>query len=68
MLEALIPPMKVWVSGCTDWAFTEIWKALPVVERMVTAPSSESRTVPDVYVVSELRMAPRKVWVSGWTD
>jgi hypothetical protein len=49
---AVFPPVdtpalnKDWVW--TDWLLTENWNWLPVVERMVMAPSSDSETVPDV--------------------
>jgi hypothetical protein len=47
---------------------TESWNWLPVVERMVIAPSSESETVPDVYVVWEFAIPEMAVCVSGCTD
>jgi hypothetical protein len=48
VFEAAIPPTKVWVSGWTVCELTEIWNWFPVVDRIVTAPSSLSFTVPDV--------------------
>ena len=48
---------------CAVWELTENWNWLPVVERMVIAPSSDSETVPDVYVVWRVRDPAR--WPSA---
>ena len=42
---------------CTVYEFTLNWNWLPVVERMVIAPSSERPTVPEVNVVFEFDRA-----------
>ena len=54
---AVLPPLETpalsipWV--CVVCALTDSWYWFPVVERIVMAPSSDSETVPDVYVVWE---------------